>query len=500
MKIFLIITSLLALLFVRSTLASECAFATFINTDNHDDVYNAMALGKSLMSTGSTFDRIAVVYGHTNSVTTAMLQIYGWTVIDSSTHYVFETPFSYPSMSSVLSGNRKSEALLAKFFVFTLTQYRSIVYLDNNVIVASNINELCSCSFAKIGSVAMARNHDIGVMTLTPSPDAFTTIADAIRTGVITEPYDVFNYFFENKECPYYDPLDPVMAGSIPSTECIRLPPRYNGDIAYHLLNGFVNNQGDMDKPKVVYYSLVGAHSWSWWNSIILPQYWIWSSSYTTAINDARANFDFATFGWIIRLSIVFCVFYIGQLFYAVSLSRLFSWLYINPSYSTAPFYKLVLFHAFNTIAVLTAYFWSDVYVSHPIMNIVLFIFTLEGASNILLFSHALDLSKRIWLRLVYLCSTYVVFVTFLSTAIIPPDFVLRITILVIYFVFIHGIFFSYLFIVNSHSIYTKEAAVRQQQESEKDIFPTSFHPLSAFHQLFARPPHTIPKDIEHQS
>jgi hypothetical protein len=475
---------------------TRCAFATFVNTEDQDSVYSAVSLGKSIVNTEGVASRIAVLYGPYSLFTNRILQLAGWTIVDSTTHYVLERDPDDPSITAISTGNRGREALMAKFFVFTLTDYDVVVYLDNNVIVASNIDELCSCSFAKMGSVTQSRNHDIGVMTFIPSKEMFATLATAISAGFVNEPYDIFDYLYKSNACPYYDPLseDPKNG---PSTECIRLPARYNGDVAYHLLEGFVDSHLEIDKPKVLYYSLNGIKPWCWWNSILLPQYWIWSSGYMKAIDDARISFNFTTLEWIGRFSITLVAFYILPISRITNVARLFSNLYVNERHATVPFSKLLLFHLCNALFIFFGNLWSNVYVSHPVMNMVLYVFTMEGMYNALLFSHITNPVKRIRTRVAYLVGTYVFLVLFLNTSIMPLDFLFRGLLINSYFIFVHAISFSYLFVVNSHSLYIKLPQNRSGSSSVSSIPPSEKKQnpvVAAFHELFAStyvtPPH----------
>lgn len=476
-RVLLILLALLVVV-VRADQEIRCAFSTFIYTEDQDDVYGAVALGRSLLNTEANAERVAVIYGPHNPLANKILELSGWTIIDATTHYVFEHSIDDPSITTILSGNKGREALMAKFFVFTLTDYDVVVYLDNNVIVAANIDELCRCAHAQLGSVSLSRNHDIGVMTLVPSKEMFASLATAIHDGVINEPYDIFRYFYENNECPYYDPLleDP---DAMASERCIRLPARYNGDIAYHLLDGFIDNQ--LDKPKVLYYSLNGVQPWCWWNSILLPQYWIWSSSYMKTIDDARVSFDFSTLDWLIRLGISVVVFDIIPIVRATDPARLFGRFYINERHATTPFSKLLLFQFFNVLAVFFGCFWSDVYVSHPIMNIVLYVVTMDGIYNILLFSHTVDTSRRLRIRVCYYVGTFVFLTTFLSPFILPADFLLRLILINDYFFFVHAICFTFLFLANNRSNYSKHTDRKEQPQGGLAAFmgllPLSLRP-----------------------
>ena len=83
------------------------------------------------------------------------------------------------------------------------------------------------------------------------------------------------------------------------------------------------NNRSNYDRG-------VGTELWDrLWNSLLSPQYWVWSSTYVHAIEEATQLFDFTTIIWFMR-------------------------------HKSTPFAKLVLFHLFNLTVTAFVYLWSD--------------------------------------------------------------------------------------------------------------------------------------------
>ncbi len=421
--------------------STRCAVATFINMRHRNDVFGATSLARSLVNSKTTMDMIAITYGYHDDVVIKILENAGWRIIDAisilnAQHYSTNNPMSETEAAVIQS---MGEETMSRFYVYMLTEYNVIVYLENDVIVSQNIDELCRCGHAKLGGVSHTRRHSIGAMTLTPSKETFTTITTAIWNGKVSDPYDLFEYFYELQECPYFDPLIEKNL-ALPSQQCLRLPVRYNGDVVYQILSGWVDNQ--IDQPKILHYSVAGMKPWSWWSSILLPQYWVWSTSYIQALKEAQLVLAPTTFIWILETFLVMLMFYFLPSMKRLLSTMIFGFLY--GKYFVSPPRKLFVFHVFNFFFIIYSFYWSDIYVTHPIMNVFLFVFTLSGFMDYLLFSH-LEPSTGFWTRISYIICSFVYFCMFLDPRILPNDFLFRFIAVILWFVFVHAIWFTYL-------------------------------------------------------
>jgi hypothetical protein len=421
--------------------STKCAVATFVDLRRRDDVFGATSLARSLVNSGTTMNMIAITYGTHDKITVKILENEGWKVInaiDILTSQNYEINGDISGREAVVMQSI-GEATMSRFFVYMLTDYNIVVYLENDVIVTQNIDELCRCSHAKLGGVSHTRRHRIGAMTLTPSKETFTTITNAIWEGKVSDPYDLFEYFYELQECPYFDPLiEKDLA--IPSQQCLRLPVRYNGDVVYQILSGWVDNQ--IDQPKILHYSVAGMKPWSWWSSILLPQYWVWSTGYMQALRDTQLVLGPTTLVWILETFLAIFVFYLLPSLKRFLSTTIFGFLYGR--FFLSPARRLIVFHIFNFFFIVYSFYWSDIYVTHPFMNVFLFVITLSGFMDFILFAH-LNSSTGAWTRLFYIVGSLTFFSLFLDPRILPSDFLFRFIAVILWFVFIHAIWFTYL-------------------------------------------------------
>lgn len=432
----------------------RCAAATFVNLWNSDDVLNAVSLGRSLSNTLTIMDKIAIVYGNEDKFIVNFLKNSGWVVVNAGNHYVEDLSFQGGEEEN---DNQKKlaqtagEATLAKFFVYTLTEYDVIVYLDNNVIVAQNIDELCKINHAKIGGVSHTKYHTIGTMTLVPSKETYETVLQAVADENVDDPYDFFEYYYERQECPYFDPLLDN-DGALPSQKCVRLPVRYNGDIVYQILSGWVDNQ--LDKPKIIHYSISEIKPWSWWSSILLPEYWVWATNYVAAVEDAQIMMGPGTIEWVMKMMFTFFLFYFMPKVKTFLAFKLFKFLYNGSIRSNV--FKLIVFHFFNTLFILFSLYWSDFYAAHPIMNLILFILTLAGFIDYILFAHLVS-SFANKIRITYILFMFSFFLIFFDQKLITTDFLPRLCIVLGWFVWVHAIYFTLLVVLTRNKNYEME-------------------------------------------
>jgi hypothetical protein len=416
---------------------TACAVATFVNIMDDDDVLGAVSLGKSLKYTDTRMSMFAVTYASSRSVfRTNLLKENGWTIFDSAD--ILEQKHEDYDFRE-LDGFVKEK--LSRFFVYMLVQYDIVVYLENDVIVSKNIDELCRCRHAKLGGASYVKKHNIGAMTLVPSKETFQNIASATYEKKIEGPYDLFEYFYKLQECPYFDPLLERFE-AVPSQQCIRLPIRYNGDVVYQILSGWIDNQ--LDQPKILHYSIAGMKPWSWWSSILLPQYWIWSSSYLDALQDAEIMLEGTTLLWYMATFFVLAVFYFFPYTKKLLSFSLLGFLYNNPSFM--PFTKLIIFHVINLLFIVFSFHYSNIYLTHPIMNILLFSLTLAGFTDVLLFNHMTS-PGSFYMKLGYVSGSILFFSLFLNTWLFPVDFLFRFVMLISWFVAVHAILFTFLFV-----------------------------------------------------
>lgn len=421
---------------------SSCAIATFVNILDDTDVLGAVSLGRSLKYVKTQISMHVITYQSSKfNYRSGFLKNNGWNIFDSADILDKEsTKNNYADLDT------PTKEKLSKFAAYMLLDYDMVIYLENDVIVSENIDELCRCKHAKLGGVPYVKKHNVGAMTLVPSEETFKTIINSHEDSNIAVPYDFFEYFYKLQECPYYDPLLEKYE-SVPSHECIRLPVRYNGDVVYQMLSGWIDNQ--LDRPKILHYSLSLMKPWSWWSSIFLPQYWLWSSSYLDALRDSEVMLGSSMVLWCIATFSVLLIFYCFSYTKRFLSITTFGFLYANPT--RLLHMRLFIFHTLNLFFLLFSIQYSNIYLTHPFLNIVLFSLTLTGLSDIILFNH-MPQSYGVYRKFLYLICSVIFFSLFLNTWLISVDFLSRIIAISFWFITVHAIIFTSCFLsINNH-------------------------------------------------
>lgn len=469
---------------------SSCTIATFVNILDDTEVFGAISLARSLKHVKTKMDMHVIVYQSERShVKSNFLKENGWKVFDTSNFldkrdstHEYEH-FDFPTKEK-----------LSQFAVYMLVDYDIVIYLENDVVVSDNIDELCRCKHAKLGGVPYVKKHNVGAMTLVPSKETFKTITETHDTRHLNVPYDFFEYFYKMQDCPFYDPLLEKHKTLAPR-DCIRLPARYNGDIVYQILYGWIDNQ--IDPAKILHYSMSLMKPWSWWSSILLPQYWIWSSNYLDALRDAEVMLGSSVILWYLATFFVLLVFYFFPFTKKLLSNSILGFLYQNPTrYSLL---KLNIFHLINYFFIIFAAQYSDIYLTHPIMNILLFTLTLGGLSDILLFNH-LPPSNKLYAKTIYVVSSFVFFSLFLNSWLISIDFLTRINIIALWFVWNHVIFFTYLFLSIRRHQYSLSSRLPQlnnessQSSNDKNPLLDLIEGIPNPREMLTQWSHPIPK------
>lgn len=493
-------------------LSIKCSLASFVYLDNINEVYGAISLAKSFHQTHSIMDMNLIVHPpNFGSISTpyhkliAMLKKAGWNVIITSPIPTIteNTPPLFPLSSSISSNNGKKEekiqekekkektnkdqvifnSIMAQFLPFTMEEYDIIVYVDPNMIVANNIDELCRCYKTRLGSVIQLYSgkvdfetvqHRIGVLTLKPSKDVYYNIETAVQNNEVVFPRDVFKLFYDLQQCPYYDPLQQI---GIPAHECVRLPMRYLVDIIYQSISIWFEQEED--PPKIFYYSIANFQPFSWWSLLILPEYWRWVSSYLMVLeNVSILIYGKNIFYLIISLIIIYIPLstavstssrrYLSNLIYTyvydVKLRNFKSFFCFKKKKSSfnnknnnnhededeeqkndnLMISRLIIFHVLNFICVVLALQLSDVITIHPYFDMTIFVYTLTSLMYLLLFIHLPAKIKAVT-TLKYCMSSLMFYAILMTFNHVFADFVSRIIILIFYFIITHGIWFTYL-------------------------------------------------------
>ena len=220
-------------------------------------VLGVRVLGLSLRKTGTTRDMVVLCASTVSERTKTILVKDGWIVKSIGE---IKNPYKCNS------GPDK----IAKLQLWTLTDYRRIVYIDADAIVVDNIDELFHCG----AFCAVFRHSDYfntGIIVLRPSLDIYRDMFSKLGTLPTYDNYDqgfLNSYYKSLLNASIFEPSNPTSQEDI-----MRLPAVYNGDVGiYYALNSkwFI-------AIKVIHYTLGPVKPWIWWSYLLFDLNWKWT-------------------------------------------------------------------------------------------------------------------------------------------------------------------------------------------------------------------------------
>eukprot|EP01096_Ripella_sp_DP13-Kostka_P016539 TRINITY_DN8093_c0_g1_i7.p1 TRINITY_DN8093_c0_g1~~TRINITY_DN8093_c0_g1_i7.p1 ORF type:complete len:443 (+),score=152.90 TRINITY_DN8093_c0_g1_i7:572-1900(+) len=261
------------------------AYVTLLYNDGV--LEGARVLGHSLVKTGTPFDRVAIVTETCSPVSVDQLEMDGWLI-----HRVGNMP--NPHQGHHLF-QKRLDMVFSKLHIYNLTSYDKIVYLDTDILVLENVDELFGCP----GFCANVRNgfFNTGVMVIRPSEEMFLDLVG--QSGSLPSynggEQGLMNSYFPDfdRACPMFrdetgDDQRPTGIGAIKGVgsgtrealrgqKCARLPAYYNGDIGpYYLHNARWNLPDAKTSPKILHFTLGHFKPWQWWAFVPFDVFWIW--------------------------------------------------------------------------------------------------------------------------------------------------------------------------------------------------------------------------------
>eukprot|EP00127_Corallochytrium_limacisporum_P004862 Clim_evm6s191 gene=Clim_evmTU6s191 len=237
---------------------SRLAYATLLYGDA---ILGARVLGQSLRETGTEHDLVIIVTEDVTSEQIELLTRDGWIV-----KRIRSLPNPYENAPAHFN------KVISKLYMWTLTEYERVVYLDLDTLVLSNIDELFDCA-QFCASVRHSDMFNSGVMVLKPDMELFEDMVNNLQTmGSYTGGDQGFlnEYFNTLRYAPMFNPKNPE-----PKRGVQRLSAGYNADVAMYYLRGewlFMPEQ-----LKIIHYTLLSSKPWKWWGYPLLDLNWEWN-------------------------------------------------------------------------------------------------------------------------------------------------------------------------------------------------------------------------------
>ena len=209
-------------------------------------------LGQSLRDTGTNKDLVVVCTETVSENDRAILRSDGWIIRSVKT---VESPYEGSS-----SPGDYFKGSYTKLFIWSMTEYERLVYLDADVMVLANIDHLFDC-----GTFCAAFRHsdlfNTGVLVIEPSTRIYKDMLEKVQKF---SSYDLGDQGFLNvyfKDVMYASMFN--WSDQTRQKKPMRMSGRLNGDMGmYYAYSRWVLPEKEI---KVIHYSLGPVKPWKWW-------------------------------------------------------------------------------------------------------------------------------------------------------------------------------------------------------------------------------------------
>lgn len=225
-----------------------------------DYLLSVRVLGFSLRLSGTQREMIVLCTEEISLESRKILEHDGWTVKSIKT---LSSPYK--------NYYKRFDKVFTKLLIWTLIEYRRIVYLDSDTLVYANIDELFHC-----GKFCAAYRHsdlfNSGVLVVKPDLQEYRELISKIG---IYPSYDGADEGFLNY---YYHSLlfAPMFNASNPHNqeEPMRLPAGYNADVGQYYAH--THRFFPLSDFKILHHTLGPVKPWKWWAYPIFDLNWHW--------------------------------------------------------------------------------------------------------------------------------------------------------------------------------------------------------------------------------
>ncbi|KAG2492512.1 hypothetical protein HYH03_009177 [Edaphochlamys debaryana] len=254
------------------------AYATLVYGE--DFVLAARVLGQSLRESGTKRDLVALTTGSLSPASESTLASDGWRVIHVA-------PVANPAMGPQPTGFPPRFAYVyTKLYIFKMTEYKKIVFLDGDILVMKNMDAIFKCP-GFCAALRHSERFNSGVMTLVPSVELYDDMMSKVASMPSYTGGDqgfLNSYFSGFAHAPLFDPDTNYTPDQY---KYMRLPTVFNADIGL-----FVVNSGRWMLPRsslyVIHYTLGPFKPWLWWSSWLVREDPAWHAVRARLPKDTR--------------------------------------------------------------------------------------------------------------------------------------------------------------------------------------------------------------------
>ena len=242
----------------RQSPGSSEAYVTLLYGEEY--VLGVRVLGQSLRNSNTERDYVVLCTEDVSESIKSVLRSDGWIV---------------KSVQSLANPYKGFPSFLVKVFtkllIWTLTEYKKVIYIDSDAIVLRNIDHLFRC-----GNFCVAYRHsdlfNTGVLVLDPSQEVFNDMSNKLGVlGSYTGGDQGFlNVYFN--EVKYHTLFN--RNTSKPDEGYMRLPAGYNADVGiYYTVSQWRIPQEEL---MILHYTLGPVKPWRWWSYPLFSLNWQW--------------------------------------------------------------------------------------------------------------------------------------------------------------------------------------------------------------------------------
>ena len=240
--------------------SSSEAYVTLLYGEEY--LLGVRVLGQSLRNSKTERDYVVLCTEDVSESNKLVLRSDGWIV---------------KSVQSLANPYKGFPSFLVKVFtkllIWTLTEYKKVIYIDSDAIVLRNIDHLFHC-----GNFCVAYRHsdlfNTGVLVLDPSQEVFNDMSNKLGVlGSYTGGDQGFLnvYFNEVKYTTMFNKNT-----SKPDEGYMRLPAGYNADVGiYYTVTEWRIPQEEL---MILHYTLGPVKPWKWWSYPLFELNWQWLS------------------------------------------------------------------------------------------------------------------------------------------------------------------------------------------------------------------------------
>ena len=334
----------------------NCAFVTLIYPSEHY-ISSAAVLGYSIQYYQNKHPFIALIPPDLSNNDRTKLNEAGWIIQETN---LIDNPN--------LNFNPRFHYVYTKLKVFEMVQFDRIVYLDADTLLQANIDELCSCD-TTFGAVLRGDFFNTGVFVATPSLKTYNAFYEKYKivNSYTTGDQGFFNSFFWDVHyCPYHDPWIDAENAEKNHSLCMRIPSRYNGDVAFTVFrdNWIMDPYHAVRSPSILHFSLGPVKPWHWWSYPLVREHWKWWDIYRKYIYDP----------WIGHMIIFNCLLAsIGVIYYTHTR-------FINqPKQNKIPWYFGVFYLCSSFLVFLLSMFLPNIILIDPFTNAIVTVLQYEA-------------------------------------------------------------------------------------------------------------------------